>query len=130
MVTPRVIGTCVVAMALIAGAYWIRTLQDAGRPSAVWRDGRIAEVKNCGTPRDDGQFLACAELVCQRAVALKLSKPDTAKISAGMRVDTDDIRYVRIVGTIDDAESASRRMPKGYECYLEGLQIHAARVIE
>ena len=132
MVTPRVIYACVVGMALIAGAYWIstRALDARARPSAVWRDGRITEIKNCGMPRDDDQFLACSELICQRAVALELPKTDSVKISAGTRVDTDDIRYVRIVGTIDDGQSASRRVPKGYECYLEGLQIHAARVIE
>jgi hypothetical protein len=97
-------------------------------PRALWRDGLIVGIYHCESPPDQEAYLACAELHCQAAIANQLSDPPSVKISSSTRVDHPDVRYVRLVGTIETREARSLP-PQGYACELEGLQIHSATII-
>jgi hypothetical protein len=111
-------------------ARWQRAeSRDPAAPYARWRDGRVIEILNCESFASEREFLACAELHCQAAIAARLEAPQEVTISAALRVDNPDIRLVRLVGHIDNRASPSDSPAQGYECELEGLKIAHARVI-
>lgn len=98
-------------------------------PYAAWRAGRIVAISHCSTPLEDQTYLACADLYCQAAIGERLPEPQHARISPGIRVDSPDIRYVRLVGTIEYGTAVPSKLPRGYACELEGLTVHTATLV-
>lgn len=94
-------------------------------------DPQAQEAPDCTGRLDVARFLRCAEATCHDAIrdSLATEARPRAVFGAAEHVDHADLRYVRLVGTLDTPGVAGNGLPRGYECELEGLTVTRARII-
>lgn len=118
------------ALAFIALGAMVAFLSGTSRPGRVPATDVIVAAPSradCSLPASDTAFLACAARECQGAVRTVLGNDTHAVLGVATRVVPADLRYVRLVGTIDDR--AAGDPARGYECEMSGLDVARARVI-
>ena len=84
-------------------------------PQAMWRDGRIVEVRGCDAPLPPDGRLRCAGLYCAQRVTHELPNPQQAKLAVTRTAWVDGTRY-RVEGTIDN-DLGSRVQPVAFLCH-------------
>lgn len=83
-------------------------------PQAMWRDGRIVEVRGCEGRLAPDARLRCAGLYCAQRVTHELPNPQQAKLAVTRTAWVDDARY-RVEGTIAN-DLGSRVQPVAFAC--------------
>lgn len=87
----------------------------AAAPQAMWRDGRIVEVRGCEGPLPPAGRLRCAGLYCAQRVTRELPNPQQSKLAVTRTAWIEGARY-RVEGTIDNY-LGSRVEPVAFVCH-------------
>ena len=126
-----IIAVAVIAVISATGLWYYRSSATNGliQPYAIWEAGKVAAIRNCDVTNNSENAVACMELNCRAAVAQQLPLVASATIGIGTIVDSIDIRYVRIVGPVEYAETPLSPRPNGYECDIEGLRPVRVRIL-
>ena len=121
--------TTVMVVAVAAYQLWERrAIGKLTVPYAVWREGKISEIRNCDGADQTDTVKACIELHCRAEIAGVLADSEHAVIGVGAFVDGADIRYVRIVGPVQYVGPPPPTRPNGYECEMEGWRVVNSRI--
>lgn len=115
-----------IAFIAVIGAWlYFRPLpvEDTAAPYALWRDGKIVEVRNCGSVANQTHLLRCASLICEQAVSQRLVNPMEAQLQTTRTRVNEQNHEIEIIGSINYRTSISTPLPTVFSCQLTKLRI-------
>ncbi|MCC7410006.1 MAG: hypothetical protein IT495_00020 [Gammaproteobacteria bacterium] len=123
-------GSALLLVALTGAAGWrLWRAPAAPAPYALWRDGRIVEVRGCDrdAPMPDSQ--RCGWLACAAAVTQLLVNPMEGTLRPLPRSIVPATGVERIRGNIDYRTSLSVPLMRAFECHLQGATLTHVRLL-